>query len=188
MKQERVAHHLDLRALARSSATLTGHDMLSKYERLIKETRGLGADKRLNWSARGELRADQAAQAQVWLHLTVETRLPLTCQRCLGQVDVAVAVKRSFHFVDDEATAQVLDEAAEEDVLVLSSDFCLSDLIEDEVLLALPFAPRHERCPIEVKLTVQDPGFEAALAQKPSPFSALQKLRDGKSGEGDLMP
>lgn len=182
MKQERVAHLLDLRALARSSGALSGRDMLSRYERLTEETQGRGADTLLNWSARAELRADQSGQKRVWLHLSVDTRLPLTCQRCLGQVDVALAVNRSFRFVDDEATAQVLDEDAEEDVLVLTNDFCLSDLIEDEILLALPFAPRHERCPVEVKLAVQDPGFEAASIQRGSPFSALQKLRDGKSG------
>ena len=187
MKQESIAHHLDLRALARSAGTVTGRDVLSKYERLAQETQGRGADTPLSWSASGELRADPSGHGQVWLHLTVDTCLPLTCQRCLGQVDVAVAVNRSFHFVDDEATAQILDEVAEEDVLVLSSDFCLSDLIEDDVLLALPLAPRHERCPVEVKLSVQDPGYEAALAQKPSPFSALQKLRNGKSGPGGLV-
>jgi uncharacterized protein len=145
------------------------------------ETKGLGAENSLNWSAHGELRADEAGAQQVWLHLTVDTSLPLTCQRCLGPVDIAVAVNRSFRFVDGEEAAEAQDEEAEEDVLAVSQDFKLSDLIEDEILMALPVVPRHEVCPVEVRLAAIDPGFEAASAEKRNPFAVLAKLQRGKS-------
>lgn len=172
---------MDVKAFAQSASEIAGHDLLSKYERLMQETKGLGADRMLNWSARGELRTDEAGAEQVWLHLTVDTSLPLTCQRCLGPVNIAVAVNQSFRFVGSEEAAEAQDEEAEEDVLALSRDFNLAELIEDEVLMALPLIPRHEECPVEVKLAVVDPGFEAASTEKRNPFAVLAKLQGGKS-------
>ena len=180
MKQESIARHLDLKAFAQSTGTLVGHDLLSKYGRLMQETQGLGADYMLKWSAQGELRTEDASAEQVWLHLTVDARLPLICQRCMNPVDIEVVVKRSFRFVDNEEAADAQDAQAEEDVLVLSQEFILSDLIEDEVLMGLPVVPRHDKCPVAVKLAVADPGFEAALAEKRNPFAVLAKLQPGK--------
>ncbi len=181
MKQESPPTHLDIKAFAQAQSTIAGHDLLSKYQRLISETQGLGADRLLSWSARGELRSDEAGAEQVWLHLTVDATLPLTCQRCLGPVDIRVAVNRSFRFVGSEEVAEAQDEEAEEDVLALSQDFSLVDLIEDEVLMELPVVPRHEKCPVEIKLAAVDPDFDAASAEKRNPFAVLAKLQGGKS-------
>jgi uncharacterized protein len=76
--------------------------------------------------------------------------------------------------------AAAQDETSEEDVLALSRDFNLFELIEDEVLMSLPLVPRHEVCPVAVKLAVVDPDFESALEDKPKPFAALAKLRTSK--------
>ncbi len=182
MKSENHSRALDVRAFAQSGGSLAGHDPLSKYPRLMEETKGQGAQRLISWSALGEFRVDPAGTGQVWLHLTVEASLPLTCQRCMGPADVAVQVHQSFRFVHDEATAQAQDEDAEEDVLALDPDFKLAQLIEDEVLMALPLVPRHETCPVAVKLVAADPGFEAASAEKRNPFAVLAKLQGGKSG------
>ncbi len=88
-----------------------------------------------------------AAAAEIWLHLRADAVLPLTCQRCLGPVEVALAVDRSFRFVADEELAAAEDELAEEDVLALSRSFDLVELVEDELLMEMPLAPRHEVCP-----------------------------------------
>jgi uncharacterized protein len=181
MKTESPPTHLDVKAFAQAASKIAGHDVLLKYERLMQETEALGGDRILNWAAQGEVRIDEAGSEQVWLHLTVDTSLPLTCQRCLGPVDIAVTVNQSFRFVGSEEAAEAQDEDAEEDVLALSQDFKLSDLIEDEILMALPVVPRHEVCPVEVKLAVVDPGFDAASAEKRNPFAVLAKLQGGKS-------
>ena len=181
MKQESPPTHLDIKAFAQHASNLTGHNLLSKYERLMHETHGLGADLMLNWSARGELRADEAGAEQVWLHLAVDVSLPLTCQRCLGPVDIAMSVKQSFRFVGSEEAAEAQDEESEEDVLALSQDFNLFDLIEDEVLMALPVVPRHEECPVALKLEVEDQDFEKASTEKRNPFAVLAKLQGNRS-------
>lgn len=180
MKQESPPTHLDVKAFAQAARTIAGHDLLLNYERLMQETQGLAPDLLLNWSAQGELRVNEAGIDQVWLHLTVQANLPLTCQRCLGPVEMVVAVNRSFRFVENEAAAEAQDEDAEEDVLALSQEFSLSELIEDEVLMALPVVPRHEACPVDVKLEVVDPAFDVASAEKRNPFAVLAKLQSDK--------
>ncbi len=180
MKQETPPNYLDVKAFAQSAGVIGGQDLLSKYERLMQETQGLGGENTIDWSAHGELRGDAAATEQVWLHLMVETKLPLTCQRCMRLADIAVLVKRSFRFVSSEEVAEAQDAEAEEDVLALSPDFSLAALIEDEVLMALPLVPRHDVCPVEVKLAAIDPGFEAALQEQRQPFSVLAQLKNRK--------
>lgn len=182
MKQEPLSPRIDVKAFAQAASSLSGADSLSKYERLMDEVKGMGSDRTLTWSAQGEFRTDELGVDQVWLHLTAEVSLPLTCQRCLGPVDIAVAVNRSFRFVGSEEAAEAQDEEAEEDVLALSPDFNLSELIEDEVLMELPVVPRHEACPVELKLAAVDPDFDRAQAEKTNPFAALAKLRDPKLG------
>lgn len=139
-------------------------------------------DREVQWRVQGEQQTDASGHAQVWLHLEAGVSLPLTCQRCLGPADIEVAVVRDFRFVETEAQAEAEDEEAEEDVLVLSRDFDLLALVEDELLMELPLVPRHAVCPGDVKLAVQDADFEAASAAKPNPFAALAGLKGGKAG------
>lgn len=180
MTSEFHARRLDIKALAQAAAVLSGADPLSKYERLLEETGRQGAERPVRWEARGAQRIDASGHAQVWLHLSADVSLPLTCQRCLGPADITVAVDRSFRFVANEDQAAAEDEEAEEDVLVLSRDFNLLELIEDELLMALPVVPRHETCPTVVQLVSQDADFEAAQAEKPKPFAALAGLKGVK--------
>ena len=181
MKQESPPTHLDVKVFAQAASAIAGHELLINYERLMHETQALGGNLLLNWAASGELRTDEAGSEQVWLHLSVDVSLPLTCQRCLGPVDIAVSLKQSFRFVSSEADAEAQDEESEEDVLALNPDFNLSDLIEDEVLMALPVVPRHDECPVELKLEVEDADFETASAEKRNPFAVLVKLQGNKS-------
>lgn len=181
MSHEFVVTRLDVKALAKAGAVLSGQDLLSNYERLLEEAGGQGGERAVRWEVRGELRTDAGGLDQVWLHLHAEASLPLVCQRCMGPVNIPVLVDRSFRFVATETDAQAEDDVSEEDVLVMSRDFNLKDLIEDELLMDLPVVPRHEACPTDVTLVAQDPGFEVVLAEKANPFAVLAGLRGDKS-------
>lgn len=167
---------IDVKQAGLASQQLAGHDLLSNYKRLMAEANGLGAHNGLDWSVRGALQPGQTGQPQAWLHLSVRVSLPLTCQRCLGPVVVPVQIERAFRFVETEAQAELEDDASIEDVLVLSHDFDLAALIEDEVLMDLPVVPRHESCPLPVKLKAMDADFEEAQP-KPNPFAVLAGLK-----------
>ena len=179
MKKEFSARKLDVKAFAQEQGELSGHDSLSMHPRLLAETQGLGAARQVQWSARGEIRNPQHVHPQAWVHLDAEAQLPMTCQRCLGPVDVAVQVQRSFRFVADEQTAAAEDDASEEDVLALSRAFDLMELIEDELLMELPPVPRHEVCPEPVALSAADPDFEQG-PERVNPFALLGQIKTRK--------
>ena len=180
MKKEFDPRRLDVRAFAEEAGRLAGEDRLGDHTRLMAETGGHGVDARLAWSASGELRNPGHVSPEIWLHLQAHTVLPLTCQRCLGPVEVPVNVDRSFRFVADEDMAAAQDEEAQEDVLALSRSFDLVELVEDELLMELPLAPRHEVCPAPVAMSAADDAFDAAPQERENPFAVLGKLKSGK--------
>jgi uncharacterized protein len=167
---------VDVKHAAQSALHLEGHDLLLNYERLTQEVQGLGVQNALNWVASFDLRPDQIGHLASWLHLDIQVSLPQICQRCLGAVDVAIQIDREFRFVDSESTAEKQDDESEEDVLVMSREFDLATLIEDEVLMDLPLVARHDVCPVPVKLVAEDADFEGAT-EKPNPFAVLAKLK-----------
>jgi uncharacterized protein len=173
-------HRLDIRRFAEEGAELEGAEAVARFHRLAAETQEADRAGDVHWHARGEMLNPRHVQPQVWLHLDADARLPLVCQRCLSPVDVPLAVRRSFRFVPDEATAAAEDDASEEDLLALSRSFDLVELVEDELLMELPVAPRHEVCPEPVKMAAVDPEFEAAGVERENPFAVLGRLKAGK--------
>ncbi len=182
MTKEIAAHRLDVRAFAQSAGTMAGTEPLERFPRVVQAS-VIGVTPALvRWAARGELRGDPQGQSQFWLHLHADAEVTQTCQRCLGPLKVPVEVDRWFRFVADEATATEQDEVSEEDILVLAPDFNLHALIEDELLLELPYIPRHEVCPVQGPMSVADAGFEEP-APRPNPFAALAGLKAANGKE-----
>lgn len=173
-------HRLDIRRFAEEGADLEGSAQLRGFARLLAEAEGPDFERAVHWHARGELLHPRHHSPDVWVHLEAQASLPLACQRCLGPVEVKVEVRRSFRFVADEATAAAQDDQSEEDLLVLSRTFDLVELVEDELLMELPVAPRHEVCPEPVKMSTADAGFDTAEPEKEHPFAVLGRLKTGK--------
>lgn len=178
---DKQARGLDMKAFAQSGGVREQQGRLADFSRLSQEAGGRFPDEPVRWRAVGEQR-DGGGAAQPWLHLTAETSLTVTCQRCLEPVPLALVVDRWFRFVADEATAELEDEEAEEDVLVLDPAFDLAGLVEDELLMELPLVPSHAVCPTAVTLEHADPDFEQAQEAKPNPFGVLagMKIKPGK--------
>lgn len=173
---------LDVAALAEQGASLDGTWPLSSLQRLAasahNEAPPKGGDV-VTWSARGERRVRVGAPAEVWLHLHAGACVELECQRCLGPVATALEVDRALRFVQGEDQAAALDAESEDDVLALSRWLDLRELVEDELLLALPLVPRHEVCPQPLPLAGL--AGEAVLPdgqeERPNPFAVLQELK-----------
>jgi len=136
--------------------------------------------RRVRWRAVGSQRA-VGGESQIWLHLLADADVILQCQRCLLPLDEAVHVDRRFRFVADEETAAALDDETEDDVLVLPRTLDLRDLVEDEMLLALPLVPRHDVCPEAVPMQFGD---VEEVEEKGNPFASLALLRKDKDGDG----
>jgi uncharacterized protein len=179
MTKEFAARRLDVKGFADEGASLSGVSAVQQHARLMAETQGRGSQAPVSWSASGEMRNRQHVQPEIWLHLKAQVTLPLTCQRCLEPVDVPVSVDRWFRFVSSEEMAAAQDDESEEDVLALSRSFDLVELVEDELLMEIPLAPRHETCP-PVNVALADASFEQASARQENPFASLGLLKTGK--------
>jgi uncharacterized protein len=173
---------LHVAAFAQAAASFSGSEPLSRFDRLMNEAGGQGGQIAVAYGLEGSIRLDPAGHEEPWLHLSASTTLTQVCQRCLGGVGVELQFERDFRFVATEALAEIEDEESDEDVLVLSKAFNLLDLIEDELLMAMPAVPKHDICPTPVKLDVLDPGFVAEPLERANPFAALQALK--KTGRG----
>ncbi|MFM6991872.1 MAG: YceD family protein [Rhodoferax sp.] len=160
----------------KSEASLDGAEPLSHFERLQDFQQAEAPAVQVQFHAHGDMRAATAGGLAPWLRLSADTRLTLVCQRCLAPVEQEVSFLREFRFVATEAQAELEDEDSEEDVLALSSEFDLLELVEDELLMALPASPKHDVCPRAVKLRVADADFQEA-EDKPNPFAALVGLK-----------
>lgn len=173
--------HLDIRVFADRSASLEGDIALPRLQRLAASFHAdapPGDDELVHWRAGGEMRKARGAPAQPWLDLTAQTRVRLTCQRCLQAVEVPLHVDADFRFVTDESTAADQDVDAEEDLLVESRSFNLHALIEDEMLLALPLVPRHDGdCPQPLQAPADPAAAAIELEPRDKPFAALAGLK-----------
>ncbi|MBC7956133.1 MAG: DUF177 domain-containing protein [Cytophagales bacterium] len=167
---------LDVEAFAKAGVSLESSWPLAQLERLASSVVALADSDIVAWHARGEHRPVRGSGHQVWLHVEAKARVMLECQRCLSPVGAEVAVQRSFMFVHGENTAAELDNDSEDDVLALTRSLDLRELIEDELLLALPLVPRHETCP--QTLLVAKPELPAE-DDTPHPFAALAALKRG---------
>ena len=175
---------LDVEAFAKEGASLDGHWPLAQLDRLAEAAHAepdsgadAVADREVTWQVRGELRALRGGDLQIWLHLNAHTELPLECQRCLKPVVTAVDAERSFLFVRGEDAAAQLDADSEDDVLALTRALDLRELIEDELLLALPLVPRHDVCLSPLPMSAADD--EAPAEAPPHPFAGLAALKRG---------
>lgn len=178
-----LPERLDVAAFARAQAKLHGEIPPSRLPRLLQECApGVPAEAPVQWTAMGEQRTATGGPSQAWMHLEVSARVPLTCQRCLQPVVLPLSVDRWFRFVVDEKTAMAEDDAADEDLLVISRRFDLPELIEDELLMAVPLVPLHEACPTALPVPEADEPAQAARGhaeapEKPHPFAVLAQLK-----------
>ena len=90
-----------------------------------------------------------AADGHAALTVALEGVLPLTCQRCLGPLAWPVAQRTELLLARDDAEMARLDADSESEVIVAAGPLDPAVLVEDELLLTVPYVPRHEGvCPV----------------------------------------
>ncbi len=178
MDQHSPTPRIDVKAFAKTQSLLSEQTPLGKFERLMQDCVGKLTGE-VAWSALGSMRPSMSGGQSAWLHLTASAVVPVTCQRCLGVVDLSLHVDQDFRFVADEATALAEDDESAEDLLVLSHDLDVLELVEDELLMALPIVPMHEACESEHAQTLTANAGDGG-DDKPHPFAALAALRTRK--------
>ena len=163
----------DVFRFAAGGGVLEGEVPVARLERLVDL---LAADEGVvRWRLSGGLDAENKPR----LDLVVGGRLALCCQRCLSELGWELAVETALLPIraGQDLPEDELDND-EVDTIEVDGDggFDVLSLVEDEIILALPIAPRHADCGMPE--TVATSGDTC----RQSPFAALAGLQ----GKGNL--
>jgi uncharacterized protein len=157
---------IDPGRFARDGACLTGSVIPAQLPRVAEAvfdesgTVGYRIEGALTFKGEPELRVELAID------------LVLSCQRCLERLPIQLTVARTLVLSRGlDELAAVADEEDDVDAIPLVSALDVLDLVDQEVTLSLPIAPRHPDGACEAR-------HEGDPASPPaSPFSVLSQLK-----------
>ena len=90
------------------------------------------------------LRGGRASNGRPCLRFSVRGSIQSLCQRCLDPLPVPIAIDAELQL--SESLREISEADDEIDRVLASRHMDVGQLVEDEVILALPMAPRHETC------------------------------------------
>jgi uncharacterized protein len=133
----RALFRLDAFRLARERESLSGSVDVATLSRLADRVGDAHAP--IEWRIEGTV----DALGRPALAVLLDGALTLECQRCLGPLEWPIALRTELLLARDEAEAARLDAGSESEVLVAATPLDTQTLIEDELVLALPYVARH---------------------------------------------
>lgn len=176
--------HIDLLRFAQDEQSLSGAFGLNRLKRLLSDlpeqsfVRNLAS---VPVDSTGVVWFELLGQTEVGrlpqVRLKVQAKIGLHCQRCLQPMWLRINESVLFDVVRREGalTHNPDGEAVdpdEPDQLVTDSAFDVTDLIEDQLILAVPYVPRHGSCEPAVPVVQEEPE-----QPKVSPFQGLSALK-----------
>jgi len=106
------------------------------------------------------------------LRLSLEGTLQLRCQRCLEPMPFEVQAEEVLVLAATQAEIDAEPPHAQApDFVLAGKEMPVRELIEDQLILELPYAPRHEGCAA---------GAGQPADEKVSPFASLRGLMCSK--------
>lgn len=160
LKLKRIS---DSFAFARDGRVLEGTLPVVSFKRLHDQLANVAGELAFRLQGR------QGRRGEPLLEVEVSGTLALACQRCLEAIIFDLDIGSLLELVP-EGVVISQDELEDDtrDFLPVAGELDVAQLVEDEVLLALPVAPRHERCGL--------PGA-AATGEQIHPFAVLAALK-----------
>ena len=175
MKTGALPKQLDLRGLAARGVHIEGTVSPEDLPRLADSGIAI-AD---SGSAAFDFRRDE--EARYVLAVCVKAKLVMKCQRCLSDMEVPVKSASLLACVWTDEEAATLPATYEP--LLVDDTADLSDIVEEEILLAIPVSPIHDKeCEsAEQRAALQTDKEEAAAVdetgERDSPFAVLERLK-----------
>lgn len=154
--------------LADEGARLTGSIPVRALRRLAGITIENGAEVQV------DLQFERTAQGQREMHGRISARVALACQRCLEPLTLDITAAPLLLFARAGEPGAGLPEDTEQ--VVVSKPLVLSDLVEDELLLALPMVPTHAETECRTR-GYQPVAGAAAENERTGPFASLGRLK-----------
>ncbi|HZQ61309.1 MAG TPA: YceD family protein [Casimicrobiaceae bacterium] len=117
------------------------------------------------------LEGETDALGRAVLNLTLDGEVPLQCQRCMRLFSWPVHQRTQLLLAHDEQELSYLDDNDEREVLLAAGPLDPVQVVEDELVLTLPYVPRCDRPDC-----VADAAGEI-VEERPKPFDALGALK-----------
>ncbi|MDR2614189.1 MAG: DUF177 domain-containing protein [Candidatus Accumulibacter sp.] len=152
---------IDSLAFAREGGSLQGEVPVVELTRVLDLLAVPAGD--LAYRVEGRMEPRKRPQ----LAVKVDGVLSVCCQRCLEGIDYPVRIRSVLELIGDEEelTREEIEDDSK-DFLVAQKELDVVALVEDEIILDLPVAPRHGNCVL--------PDTGARLADEASPFAVLK--------------
>lgn len=108
-----------------------------------------------------------------FLDIELKADLSLVCQRCMEAMPFKLdEVGRIVLFEDEESLDKAMQADDELEGMVFEKELDISVLLEDQILMALPFSPRHDDC--------KNRQLDAINQEKDNPFAVLSGLKNNR--------
>ncbi|SCZ58927.1 YceD family protein [Thiohalomonas denitrificans] len=173
LMNERLPDRTEPFRLAQRGAVFTGKLPLADMDRLA------GSLVNSEGSVEVTLRFGTDERHLAIVNVKLQTELTLTCQNCLEPCSQSIEVETTLGIVRTESEAARIPRAYEP-LVVGDEPLSVKELVEDELILALPIVPRHfEDClPRAATEEVPESGSEAAdRKERDNPFEVLRRLK-----------
>ncbi len=165
----RDTYVIDSLVFAREGRQKAGREPVSGFERLSSLVCAPSGD--VDFTVSGV----QDNQGESFLDIAASCTLVLRCERCLEAMSWPVEVSGRLLLVPQGKPMPDEDlEVDEYDPIRADNALEVLPLVEEEILLGMPFAPRHEHCEAPLPL---------GGAVKKSPFAVLKGLNTTKGTE-----
>ncbi|MGM0592984.1 MAG: YceD family protein [Pseudomonadota bacterium] len=183
MSNERLPVHIDPLRMAETRRLLQGRFALAEMARLGESLLSSDGDVAVSL----EFGIDE--EGIRYLRGTLQTVLPLECQRCLEKLNQVIDTAFALALVQSTTEAEALPSHYEP-LQVDNQPLFLRDVIEDELLLALPIVAKHtkEQCRVDLDEVEQEPAADNEATdtgeeEKANPFSVLAGLKTDQNSE-----
>jgi uncharacterized protein len=123
--------------LARERGTLEGSVDAALLPRVADAVQGASAP--IGWRIEGT----RDALGRPALAIALDGDIVLECQRCLQAQTWPVHTRTTLVLARDDADLVRLDADSDDEVVLAAAPLDPAALVEDELVLALPYAPRH---------------------------------------------
>lgn len=156
--------------LAAAGGQLQGRSALVKMARLADL---LPAGLPVKGDVHADLQLQRDAEGQYWLQGRIQAQIGLCCERCQQPLEWPIDANLRVCLVASEALAGELADDVE--YVIAGDSLELHDLIEDEIILALPLVARHPQ-----GTECGDRLHEGPLAEsgeRDGPFAILKTLK-----------
>jgi len=113
---------------------------------------------------------DRDALGNAYAELELEATLPLQCQRSMQRFGFQVKLRQRLGLLRDEADEAGLPPGYEPLLVAENGEVRVTDLIEDELILAIPVVPVNPD-------SASVPLLPTTAPERPHPFAALAALK-----------